>query len=263
MHRYCSYISIVIVLLYTAQLATADGGVCTGYPKMFNGKPCASTTRYWDGQTGACGCGTGSSDPFSWQYTKLTAAGSAPIFGSGTWCGTGCGKCYKLTPTAVGASPQGTGAINTNSVVVKVTNLCPYTGNEQWCAYDTNSFGYDAHFDLMDENMNGLVTSMGWNNPEVTYEEVDCASSGYTDWNCQCASADTVVNTPTTSPTTPPKTPTKTPTTTNTHKSTTAPTAAPTTKPTKGGAKSTSAPTAAPTKPNNKHTTTKPATHRQ
>jgi hypothetical protein len=41
----------------------------------------------------------------------------------------------------------------------------------------------------MDYNMNGLVSSMGWNNPEVTYEEVDCASNGYTDWNCQCASA--------------------------------------------------------------------------
>jgi hypothetical protein len=72
---------------------------------------------------------------------------------------------------------------------VKVSNLCPYAGNEAWCAYDTNSFGYDAHFDLMDYNMNGLISSMGWNNPEVTYEEVDCAANGYTDWNCQCASA--------------------------------------------------------------------------
>jgi hypothetical protein len=41
----------------------------------------------------------------------------------------------------------------------------------------------------MDYNMNGLISSMGWNNPEVTYEEVDCAANGYTDWNCQCASA--------------------------------------------------------------------------
>jgi hypothetical protein len=156
---------------------------------MYNGKPCASTTRYWDGQKGACGCGTSDTNPFSWQWTKPTAAASAPIFGSGTWCGSGCGKCFKLTPTAVGASAEGTGAPALTPLVVKVSNLCPYAGNEAWCAYDVNSFGYDAHFDLMDYNMNGLVSSMGWNNPEVTYEEVDCAANGYTDWNCQCASA--------------------------------------------------------------------------
>jgi endoglucanase len=137
---------------------------------------------------GACGCGTGNTDPFSWQWTQLTAAGSAPIYGSGTWCGSGCGKCYRLTPTAVGASPDGTGATTTTSVIAKVTNLCPYTGNEQWCAYDVNSYGYDAHFDLMDYNMAGLVSAMGWNNPEVTYEEVDCASNGYLNWGCECAS---------------------------------------------------------------------------
>lgn len=38
----------------------------------FNGKPCASTTRYWDGQMGACGCGTGNTNPFSWQWNKPT-----------------------------------------------------------------------------------------------------------------------------------------------------------------------------------------------
>lgn len=156
---------------------------------MYNGKPCASTTRYWDGQKGACGCGTSDTNPFSWQWTKPTAAASAPIYGAGTWCGSGCGKCFKLSPTAIGASPEGTGAPALDSLVVKISNLCPYAGNEQWCAYDVNSHGYDAHFDLMDHNMDGLVSSMGWNNPEVTYEEVDCASNGYTDWNCQCASA--------------------------------------------------------------------------
>jgi len=188
MYRICLYLSIALVVILSASLANATG-VCTGYPLMYNGKPCASTTRYWDGQMGACGCGTGNTSPFSWQWTKPTAAASAPIFGSGTWCGSGCGKCYKLTPTAVGASVEGTGAPALTPLVVKVTNLCPYTGNEGWCAYDVNSFGYDAHFDLMDYNMNGLISGMGWNNPEVTYEEVDCAANGYTDWNCQCGAA--------------------------------------------------------------------------
>jgi hypothetical protein len=187
MYRSCLYLSVALAVIFCASFANADG-VCTGYPKMYNGLPCASTTRYWDGQMGACGCGTGNTSPFSWQWTKPTAAASAPIFGSGTWCGSGCGKCYKLTPTAIGASPEGSGAPALTPLVVKISNLCPYAGNEAWCAYDVNSFGYDAHFDLMDYNMAGLVSSMGWNNPEVTYEEVDCAANGYTDWNCQCAS---------------------------------------------------------------------------
>jgi hypothetical protein len=186
MYRFCLYLSVAIAVILSTSLANADG-VCTGYPKMYNGKPCASTTRYWDGQMGACGCGTGNTNPFSWQWTKPTAAASAPIYGSGTWCGSGCGKCFKLTPTAIGASPEGTGAPALDSLVVKVTNLCPYAGNEAWCAYDVNSHGYEAHFDLMDYNMAGVVSSMGWNNPEVTYEEVDCAKNGYTDWECQCA----------------------------------------------------------------------------
>jgi len=237
MYRFCLYLSVALAVILSSSLANADG-VCTGYPKMYNGKPCASTTRYYDGQMGACGCGTGNTSPFSWQWTKPTAAASAPVFGSGTWCGSGCGKCFKLTPTAVGASPLGTGAPALTPVVVKVTNLCPYTGNEAWCAYDTNSYGYDAHFDLMDYNMNGLVSSMGWNNPEVIYEEVDCAANGYTDWNCQCASGASSGSTATAAPTV----------ASGNNKATKAPTAAPATKaPTAAPAtKATKAPTAAP-----------------
>jgi hypothetical protein len=201
MYRPYLYISAILVVMLAASLANADG-VCSGYPKMYNGKPCASTTRYFDGNMGACGCGTGDTSPFAWQWTKPTAAASAPIFGAGTWCGNGCGKCFKLTPTAIGASPEGTGAPDLTSLVVKVTNLCPYSGNENWCAYDVNSFGYEAHFDLMDYNMAGVVTSMGWNNPEVTYEEVDCAANGYVDWQCQCASGSS--STPATAATTTP-----------------------------------------------------------
>jgi len=229
-------VAVAVILTFSSHFAHADG-VCTGYPKTYNGLPCASTTRYWDGNTGACGCGTGNSDPFSWQYTKPTAAASAPIFGSATWCGTGCGKCFRLTPTAIGASPLGSGATSTTPIVAKVTNLCPYSGNEEWCAYDVNSYGYDAHFDLMDYNMNGLVSSLGWNNPEVTYEEVDCASNGYTDWECQCASAmyDGNTTVPIVTPTTAPVT--ASPTTSPTKKpvnvvSTTTPTTSTTTTPT-------------------------------
>jgi len=205
MNRLYLSVALAVFLCSTLALGVGDTSVCTGYPKMYNGKPCASTTRYWDGQKGACGCGSSDTAPFSWQWTKGTAAANAPIFGSGTWCGTGCGKCFKLTPTAVGASPVGAGAPNLTPLVVKVTNLCPYGGNEQWCAYDVNSYGYEAHFDLMDYNMAGLISStMGWDNPEVTYEEVSCATNGFEDWDCQCKNYGTnFTQTATAAPSTP------------------------------------------------------------
>eukprot|EP01121_Diplochlamys_sp_Union-15-3_P008835 TRINITY_DN236_c0_g1_i1.p1 TRINITY_DN236_c0_g1~~TRINITY_DN236_c0_g1_i1.p1 ORF type:complete len:202 (-),score=35.54 TRINITY_DN236_c0_g1_i1:86-664(-) len=151
---------------------------CSGVPRRLNGLPCASTTRYWDDQMGACGCGTGNTDPFSWQWEEYTAAGSPPIFGSGSWCGSGCGKCYELTPT--GYSPTGgNGAPNNNPITIMVTNLCPQAGNEQWCTNSgVNNYGYSAHFDLMDFHMNGKISQLGWNNPEVTFREVSCGGGG-------------------------------------------------------------------------------------
>jgi len=61
-----------------------------------------------------------------------------------------------------------------------ITNLCPTNGNAQWCDAPgvVNSYGYDAHFDLMNGNNNGLITALGWNNPEVVYKPVPCGSGG-------------------------------------------------------------------------------------
>lgn len=151
-------------------------GQCTGSPPMLNGLPCATTTRYWDGQLGACGCGSNNA-PFSWQWTSYTAAGSQAIFdpSGSSWCGDGCGECYELTPT--GQCPTGGEcAPNMDPITVMVTNLCPNAGNEEWCPNpgETNSFGYGAHFDLMDLDMSGLITELGWNNPVVTYQRVPC-----------------------------------------------------------------------------------------
>jgi len=139
---------------------------------MLDGKPCASTTRYWDGNLGACGCGT-SSGAFSWVGEFYTAAGSPPIFGTATDCGTGCGKCYQLTTT--GFSPSGTGAPAGQTITIMITNLCPVGG--QWCAADLNSFDYGAHFDLADSPTGMLITNLGWDNPEVVYEEVACTGA--------------------------------------------------------------------------------------
>lgn len=62
-----------------------------------------------------------------------TAAASTSLFGSATWCGSGCGTCFKLTSTGSAPSGQGTGGAAGSSITVMVTNLCPYNGNEKWC----------------------------------------------------------------------------------------------------------------------------------
>lgn len=77
----------------------------------------ATTTNYHDGTLGACGCGT-----LLNSYT-YTAAGSPAIFGSGTWCGSGCGSCYQLTSTGTAPSGQGTGGGAGTSIIVMITNL--------------------------------------------------------------------------------------------------------------------------------------------
>jgi len=146
-------------------------GHCTGTPRMLNGKPCASTTRYWDGNLGACGCGASSSaGAFPWVGAQYTAAASPPLFGPQSDCGTGCGKCYQLTAT--GYSPQGRGATSGQSIVIMITNLCPSGG--QWCADNLNSFNYSAHFDLADNPASPLISNLGWDNAEVVYEQVAC-----------------------------------------------------------------------------------------
>ena len=53
----------------------------------------ATTTRYCDRSPGACG--------FKSDYhgVRLTAGVNPGLFGEGTWCGKGCGKCYRLRST--------------------------------------------------------------------------------------------------------------------------------------------------------------------
>jgi len=175
-------VAIILFVVSVSLIVPALSSYCSGSPKTLNGLPCASTTRYYDGLKGACGCGTGDTGgtTYSWQYNDYTAAASAPIFGTATWCGSGCGRCYKITPT--GYTPTGGNACGSNcgkSIVIMVTNLCPENGNAQWCpTTGSNSYGYGAHFDLMDLNMDGKITALGWDNPEVTYQQVSCGTSG-------------------------------------------------------------------------------------
>jgi hypothetical protein len=77
--------------------------------------------------------------------TGYTAAISQLAFGSAPGLGAGdaCGRCFSLTASADPYSPAYTGPFK--SVIVKVTDMCPAAGNEQWCGQTTsnptNSFG--------------------------------------------------------------------------------------------------------------------------
>jgi len=186
---------IALALLFITSTVAAP--VCQqisgqdGYWITVNGVtyPCATTTRYWDDYKGACGCGTGTGNgiPFPWQYQIITAAASNSIFGSGEWCGDGCGKCFAITPTGGYVDGQGTAPPNLTTQVMMVTNLCPSQYNTQWCT-SPNDYGYMAHFDLMDFNMNGYINSLGWNNIEVYYYNIPCPAMQAYNWaQCECA----------------------------------------------------------------------------
>uniref|UniRef100_A0A093UY78 Cellulase n=1 Tax=Talaromyces marneffei PM1 TaxID=1077442 RepID=A0A093UY78_TALMA len=149
----------------------------------------ATTTRYYDGQEGACGCGS-SSGLSSWQLGisngVYTAAGSQALFDTNdsSWCGGGCGKCYNLTSTGTSAcNGCGEGGVAGESIIVMVTNLCPYNGNEVWCPSvgAKNNYGYSYHFDIMAES------EVFGDNVVVNFEPVACPGQAALDWGtCVC-----------------------------------------------------------------------------
>jgi len=181
---------LLVVCAYLSFVSAQQ--LCTGNPPTYNGLPCATTTNYNDGTAGACGCGN-NYGPDGWENTLYTAAASPVLFDTGgaTWCGAGCGSCYRLTPTGGYVSQQGTAPPSTASVVFMITNLCP-TSNTQWCPAPgtDNQYGYPVHFDL--RNAANQIQQIGWNNPEVTYEQVACSNNYYNtptcyNWaGCQC-----------------------------------------------------------------------------
>ena len=80
--------------------------------------------------------------------------------------------------------------------VFKVTNRCGdgWPNEQNWCnnkmSYhecksnpkkcdsmgNTNKYGYAFHFDLMDANLQ-VSKGLGWDNAEVTFEEVSCSAN--------------------------------------------------------------------------------------
>ncbi|KAL4862337.1 hypothetical protein BDV12DRAFT_207302, partial [Aspergillus spectabilis] len=150
----------------------------------------ATTTHYSDGLQGACGCGT-DIGTYTWQYgistSVYTAAANQALFDSGGmehWCGTGCGKCYRLTSTGVSTCETcGSGGEQGKSITVMVTNLCPFAGNEIWCPNpgQLNPAGYAYHFDIM-----GGQGVFG-DNVVVEFEETACPGDAGVRWGtCEC-----------------------------------------------------------------------------
>ncbi|KII92808.1 hypothetical protein PLICRDRAFT_37602 [Plicaturopsis crispa FD-325 SS-3] len=127
----------------------------------------------------SCGC-----TPASTHYA--TAAMSQYAFGSSTSYGPGCGRCFNLTLLNTFLSDPPFYPTVTKSVVVKVTDLCPFLENG-WCGATTektNPGGAYINFDLAfpspaipDDFFPSNATLYGytdfgvWN---VSYESVDC-----------------------------------------------------------------------------------------
>jgi len=141
----------------------------------------ATMTHYTipQGFVAACGCTGGSTD-------FPTAAMSQYAYGSSTAYGPGCGRCFNLTLLNTFTSVPPFFPNVTNSVVIKVTDLCP-TGGNGWCSATPghpNQGGAYINFDLAwpsssipddffpsDASVYGFTDFGVWN---VSYQTVDC-----------------------------------------------------------------------------------------
>ncbi|KUL87514.1 hypothetical protein ZTR_04640 [Talaromyces verruculosus] len=86
-----------------------------------------------------------------------------------------------IPPVLPGSSPCngcGLGGVAGESIIVMVTNLCPYNGNQQWCPQvgGTNQYGYSYHFDIMAQS------EIFGDNVVVNFEPVACPGQATSDW---------------------------------------------------------------------------------
>ena len=80
----------------------------------YNGKVCASTTRYNDLTKGACGCGSEPNPKSYWTKSGYTAAANAMLMDPSNpnlgWCPKDCGMCFRLCSTGGNTSGKSTTA---------------------------------------------------------------------------------------------------------------------------------------------------------
>lgn len=120
-----------------------------------------------------------------------------------SWCVKNCGLCFEVCTT--GGSHTGASHTAGECITIQIENRCGDGYGEEdnylcgqnmapWDCVDdpelckelknTNKYGYPAHFDLQDANQQ--ITAKGWDNPEVTWELVDCSGGDLGDWEADC-----------------------------------------------------------------------------
>ncbi|KJA28127.1 glycoside hydrolase family 45 protein [Hypholoma sublateritium FD-334 SS-4] len=177
----------VLAGFLVANAAVLEDRATGGFVQSTSGQ--ASFTMYSGCGSPACGK---TASGFTAAINQL-AFGSSPGLGAGD----ACGRCFALTGSADPYSPAFTGPFHT--IVVKVTDLCPVSGNEQWCgqttATPTNSFGKPFHFDICEDTggSNAFFPS-GHGALTGSFTEVSCSqwsgSDGGALWNGACLSGE-------------------------------------------------------------------------
>jgi len=166
----------------TSTGTTAPGA--GGYRQVTSGT--SSFTMYSGCADPACGV---AANGYTAAILQL-AFGSVPGIGPGD----ACGRCFALTANADPYSPSYTGPFG-KSIVVKVTDMCPAAGNEQWCGQTqsnpVNSFGMQYHFDLCeDTGASGVFFPSGHGALLGSFQEVSCSqwsgSDGSPQWTGAC-----------------------------------------------------------------------------
>lgn len=95
------------------------------------------------------------------SYGPYFAAGSEKIYLNGA----GCGACFELQCI-------GSPVCKKDSIVVTITDFCPFKGNEQWCGADKN------HFDLSGKAFSELVSTMAAGHFNLQWRRTPCKREG-------------------------------------------------------------------------------------
>ncbi|KAI0738628.1 endoglucanase V-like protein [Daedaleopsis nitida] len=190
------------LLFFLQFVAVATLATCVSVPEkratggyVQNPSGTASFTHYSGCSQPACGIAA----------SGYTAAISQLAFGSGPGLGPGdaCGRCFAVTANADPYSPAYGGPFKT--IVVKVTDLCPLQGNQEWCGQSRsaadNQHGAPVHFDIC-EDTGGAAQFFpsGHGALTGTYTEVSCSqwsgSDGGPLWNGSCIKGESAGNWP-------------------------------------------------------------------
>ncbi|THU86235.1 endoglucanase V-like protein [Dendrothele bispora CBS 962.96] len=177
----------------TAILLSFLVGLSAAYVQQSSGS--ASFTNYGGCNRPACGkAGNG-----------YTAAINQLAFGAPPGLGPGdaCGRCFALTGSQDPYSPSFPGPFN--SIVVKVTDLCPMAGNQEWCGQSSsnpnNAHGKPFHFDICtDTGGAAAFFPSGHGALTGTFQEVSCSqwsgSDGADQFTGACLKGENAANWP-------------------------------------------------------------------